>query len=336
MGLNILEAENEQQKHIIINAFIALLYKLYDPERKGIMGPRLERAVRNVMLTAMEERGNSLVEVLRLLTDPSFAKSKLAIIKDPLVKRYWTDELARTSSFHKSEVLGYFVSKFDRFVTEKTMRNIIGQSYSAFNFRQVMDEGKILLIDLAKGKIGEENSTFLGLIIVPRLLAGAMSRVDLPEAKRRDFYLYVDEFQNFATTDFAQILSEARKYRLNLIVANQFISQIIPEIRDAVFGNIGTLIAFRVGIDDATYLEHHFEPTFTKADLINNPVGNTYMRLLVKGAPTMPFSMGTDWGIIQKAERNERVAQTIKKLSRLRFGKDRVLVEAEIAQRAKL
>lgn len=335
-GLNILETETEEGKHLIINSFIALLYKLYDPNRTGILGPRLERAVRNVMLTAMSEKGNTLVEVLRLLIDPDFARSKLSLIKDPLVKQYWTKELAQTSDFHKSEVLGYFVSKFDRFVTERLMRNIIGQSRSSFNFREVMDKSKILLINLSKGKVGEENSNFLGLILVPRILAAAMSRTDLPEEKRKDFYLYVDEFQNFATPDFVQILSEARKYRLNLIVANQFIGQLPEEIKDAVFGNVGTTVCFRVGADDAEYLEKQFEPFFNKADLMSTPLGNNYARLLISGQPSTPFSMKTVWEEIQAIPRNKERAERIIALSREKYGRDVTEVEREIKTRAGL
>ncbi|OGY23263.1 MAG: hypothetical protein A2172_02060 [Candidatus Woykebacteria bacterium RBG_13_40_15] len=337
LGLNILEAKSEEQKNMIVNNFINLLYKLYDPKRTGIMGPRIERAIRNVMLTAMSEEGYTLVEVLRLLIDQNFVKKMLPKIDDPLVRRYWTDEIAQTSTFHKSEVMGYFVSKFDRFVTDKLLRNIVGQSKSAFDFREVMDSGKILLVDLSKGKIGEENSNFLGLVLVPRILVAAMGRVDVPEEQRRDFYLFVDEFQNFATPDFAQILSEARKYHLDLTVANQFIGQIQEEhIREAVFGNVGTLMAFRVGVDDATYLEHQFDPVFKKNDLINNPVGQAYTRLLVNGQPTQPFSMSTDWELMKAAPRNEEVANSIKELSRLRFGRDKAIVESEINERSGL
>lgn len=336
MGLNILDVATEEGQHLIINSFINLLYKLYDPQHTGIIGPQLERAVRNVMLTAMSEPDNTMIEVLRLLTDPEFAKEKIPLVKDPLVKRYWTDELAQTTEFHKSEKLGYFVSKFDRFVTEKIMRNIIGQGQSAFDFREVMDSGKILLINLSKGLIGEEDSNFLGLILVPRLLTAAMSRVDQPEAERRDFYLYVDEFQNFSTPDFAQILAEARKYRLSLVVANQYIAQIEEKIRDAVFGNVGSKVSFRVGADDAAYLEKQFEPTFNEADLLNLSVGETVTRILVNGQPTTAFSMKTDWPAIQALPRDQERAGMIKQLSRLRYGRDREIVEAEIKQRAKL
>lgn len=337
MGLNILEAKTEEQKHLIVNAFIALLYKMYDPGHTGIMGPRLERAIRNVMLTAMVEEGNSMVEVLRLLISPEFAKEKMALVKDPLVKRYWTEELAQTSDFHKSETLGYFVSKFDRFVTEKLMRNIIGQSYSAFDFREVMDQQKILLVNLSKGKIGEENSNFLGLILVPRILVAAMSRsVDTPEEERKDFFLYVDEFQNFATPDFATILSEARKFRLSLVVANQYIAQMDEHVKNAVFGNVGTTVAFRVGVHDADFLEHRFDPVFNKTDLMNIPVGSVYIQMLINGAPASPFSMAVDWEMITHTPKNKEVAEMIKQLSRLKYGRDKDVVEAEIKMRAKL
>ncbi|MFZ5845484.1 MAG: type IV secretory system conjugative DNA transfer family protein, partial [Patescibacteria group bacterium] len=269
MGLNMLEAYTEEQKHYVVTSIVGLMYKLYDPMKTGIIGPRFEHAIRNAMLTVMSEKGNTFVEVVRALTDSSFVQELLPKVQDPVIRRYWTDQIAQTADFHKSEVLDYIVSKFGRFVTNKLMRNIIGQSESSFDFRRVMDEGRILLINLAKGKIGEENSNFLGLILVPKILIAAMSRQEISEEKRRDFYLYVDEFQNFATPDFAQILSEARKYRLNLIVANQFIGQMEEEVKNAVFGNVGTLIAFRVGVTDANYLQHEFQPTFNEADLIN-------------------------------------------------------------------
>lgn len=333
MGLNILEAENEDQQHMIVNSFIALLYKLYDPNKQGIMGPQLERAVRNVLLTAMSETGNTMVEVMRLLTDPKFAEGMISKIKDPLVKRYWTDEMAQTSDFHKSEKMGYFVSKFDRFVTEKLMRNIIGQSKSAFNFKDIMQGRKILLVDLSKGKIGEENSNFLGLLLVPRILAAAMAR---GSGENPDFYLYVDEFQNFATDSFETILSEARKYRLNLTVANQFIAQLPDEIKNAVFGNVGTLAAFRVGPDDAEYLETQFDPTFKKEDLISNPVGQAYLKLLIKGSPSRPFSLVSDWPRMQASPRDKLLAQKIKDYSRQTYGRDAAEVEAEISKRAQL
>lgn len=338
MGLNMLEAQTEEQRHYIVSSIVGLMYKLYDPHQTGIIGPRFEHAIRNAMLTVMSEPSNTFVEVVRVLTDSGFVQELLPKVQDPIVRRYWTDQIAQTSDFHKSEVLDYIVSKFGRFVTNKLMRNIIGQSQSAFNFRQVMDEGKILLISLSKGRIGEENSNFLGLILVPKILVAAMSRQDLPEEQRRDFYLYVDEFQNFATPDFATILSEARKYRLNLIVANQFIGQMEEEVKNAVFGNVGTLIAFRVGVTDANYLQHEFQPVFTEADLINIERFNAYVKTIVRGGePVPPFSLDFTRDLSMEAKlENPKVAEMIRELSRLKFGKDMKMIEAEIAQRARL
>ena len=337
MGLNMLEAYTEDQKHFVCTAIIGLMYKLYDPQKTGIIGPRFEHAIRNAMLTVMVEPGASFVEVVRVLTDASFVQELLPKLTDPIIRRYWTDQIAQTSDFHKSEVLDYIVSKFGRFVTNKLMRNIIGQSKSAFDFRKVMDEGKILLINLAKGKLGEENSSFLGLILVPRILMAAMSRVDMPEEKRRDFFLYVDEFQNFATPDFAQILSEARKFRLNLCVANQFIGQMDEEVKNAVFGNVGTIITFRVGVTDANYLQHWFTPTFNESDLINVDVYNAYVNTIVGNKPMSPFSIDLRKDMAaQKKLENPKVAEAILSLSRLKYGRPLELVEAEISQRAKL
>ncbi|MCX6725981.1 MAG: type IV secretion system DNA-binding domain-containing protein [Candidatus Shapirobacteria bacterium] len=337
LGFNLLEAETEQQKHMVTSAIINLMYKLYDPYKTGIIGPRFEHAIRNAMLTVMSEPGSTFIEIVRCLTDTNFVEELLPKVKDPMVRRYWTDQIAQTSDFHKSEVLDYIVSKFGRFVTNMMMRNIIGQSKSAFDFRKVMDEGKILIINLAKGKIGEENSNFLGLLIVPQILAAAMSRANVPEDQRRDFYLYVDEFQNFATPDFAQILSEARKYHLNLTVANQFIGQMDDEIKNAVFGNIGTLMAFRVGVNDASYLQREFQPVFAEDDLLNIERFHLYVKTIVNNEPVPAFSMDVtkDMEAMKKVS-NPQVAQMIKELSRLKYGADRELVETAISQRSRL
>lgn len=337
MGLNLLEARTEDQKHFIATSVINMMYKLYDPYKTGIIGPRFEHAVRNAILTAFAQEGATFVEVVRILTDPSFVQELLPKVDDPVVRRYWTDQIAQTAEFHKSEVLDYIVSKFGRFVTNKMMRNIIGQSQSAFNFRNVMDESKILLINLSKGELGEENSNFLGLVLVPRILMAAMSRADVEEEKRRDFYLYVDEFQNFATPDFAQILSEARKYRLNLCVANQFIGQVDEEVKNAVFGNVGTLITFRVGVTDANYLAREFQPVFDEDDLLNIERFNVYMKTIVNNEPVPPFSVDLTKDIKRQKElENPRVSEIIKEMSRLKYGRDKALVEAEVTRRAKL
>lgn len=337
MGLNLLEAKNEEQKHFITSAIINLMYKLYDPQRTGIIGPRFEHAVRNAMLTIMCEPGATFVEIVRVLTDQKYVQELLPKVADPIVRRYWTDQIAQTSDFHKSEVLDYIVSKFGRFITNKTMRNIIGQSKSSFDFRDIMDTGKILLINLSKGKMGEENSSFLGLVLIPRILIAAMSRQEIPEAERRDFFLYVDEFQNFATPDFATILSEARKYHLSLTVANQFIGQMDEEVKNAVFGNVGSLISFRVGVTDASYIQREYQPTFGESDLINVERFHAYMKTIVDNEPVSPFSidMTKDFSEYKKGA-NEKLAQAIIQLSRLKYGKPKELVEAEINQRSHL
>ena len=337
MGLNLLDAKTEDEKHFAATSVINMMYKLFDPYKTGIVGPRFEHAVRNAMLTVMCEEGNTFVEVMRALTDSRFVQELLPKVDDPIVRRYWTDQIAQTADFHKSEVLDYITSKFGRFVTNRMVRNIIGQSQSSFSFRDVMDNGKILLIDLAKGEIGEENSNFLGLILVPRILMAAMSRQDTPEEERRDFFLYVDEFQNFATPDFAVILSEARKYRLNLCVANQFIGQVEEEVKNAVFGNVGTKISFRVGVTDANYLAHEYAPTFGEDDLLNVERYHAFVKTIVHNEPMPSFSMDTTKDIdAQRKSEDTRVAEIIREMSRLKYGRDVKLVEAEISRRARL
>lgn len=337
MGLNMMEADTEEQRHFVVGSIIGLMYKLYDPHRTGIIGPRFEHAIRNAMLTIMYKKGTTFIELVRILTDSKYVDEMLPLVKDPVVRRYWTDQIAQTSDFHKSEVLDYIVSKFGRFVTNKTMRNIIGQPQSSFSLRKAMDEQKIILCNLSKGILGEEDAKFLGLILVPKVLTAAMARQDMAMELRKDFYLYVDEFQNYATEDFAVILSEARKYRLNLIVANQFVSQIDEEVKNAVFGNVGTMVAFRVGVPDANFLQHEFSPTFNEGDLTNIEKYHVYIKTIVKNEPVPPFSMSLqkDMDAI-KARMNPKQAEMIKELSRLKYGKDKDVIEAEIQSRSNL
>ena len=335
IGMNMLEAQTEQEKHFVATYIVGLMYKLYDPHKTGIIGPRFEHAIRNAMLTVMSEPGNTFVEVVRVLTDARFVQELLPKVSDPVIRRYWTDQIAQTTDFHKSEVLDYIVSKFGRFVTNRTIRNIIGQSKSAFNLRDIMDNKKILVVNLSKGRIGEENSNFLGLVLVPKILVAAMSRQDVPEEQRPDFFLYVDEFQNFATETFADILAEARKFRLNLIVANQFIGQIEEEVKNAIFGNVGTLVSFRVGVTDANYLQHEFTPVFNETDLINVERFHAYAKTIVHNEPVPPFSLDTTRDL-SKVEKDPRISEMIKQLSRLRYGRDVNVVDAEIVHRARL
>ncbi len=337
MGMNIMEAETEDQMHFVAGSVINLMYKLYDPHRTGIIGPRFEHAIRNAMLTIMSRPGATFVELVRVLTDSKLVEEYLPYVKDPMVKRYWTDQMAQTSDFHKSEVLDYIVSKFGRFVTNKTMRNIIGQPQSAFDFREAMDQKKIVLCNLSKGILGEEDAKFLGLILVPKVLTAAMSRQNVPMDQRPDFFLYVDEFQNFATEDFAVILSEARKYRLSLIVANQYISQIDEDVKNAVFGNVGTMISFRIGVTDANFLQHEFVPVFNETDLSNIEKYHVYIKTIVNNEPVPPFSMSLEKDMdAQNARRNPKLAAMIKELSRLKYGVNKDQIEAEMKVRANL
>lgn len=331
MGLNIFEFKHEFQKEFLIQEMINILYKLYDPERVGIMGPRFEHWFRNAALTLMAyPKGGTFIEIPKLFIDKDFLEERLKYVTDPLVLDFWKKEMAQTSDFHKSEVLGWFIGKFGAFMTDRIMRGVLGQAKSAFDLRDIMDQGKILLVNLSKGKVGELNSYLLGMIFVTKVQAAAMSRVDTPEHLRRDFHLYVDEFQNFSTDSFATILSEARKYHLCLITANQYIAQLDEKVREAVFGNIGTLITFRVGPADAEFLEKEFLPVFTAHDLTNIDKFHAYIKLLIENKNSQPFSMVT---LKPNFPENPEIAEAIRNISRLKYGKDRKIVEESLFER---
>jgi hypothetical protein len=337
LGLNLLEVRNEQEMYFVASSIINLMYKLYDPHKTGMVGPRFEHAIRNAMLTVAVEPGATFVEVNRALTDQKYVQELLPKVTDPIVRRYWTDQIAQTNEFHKSETLDYISSKFGRFVTNKLIRNIIGQSKSTLDFRKAMDEGKIVFLKLSKGLLGEEDSNFLGLLLVPKVLSAALSRQDTPKEERRPFYFYVDECQNFATPDFAQILSEARKYGLGIVMANQFISQLDDQVKAAIMGNIGTLMTYRVGVEDASILQREYTPVFNETDLTNIGAQNVYVKTIIKGTPVPPFSMNV-WRDLkaERAQGSPEVARMIKDLSRLKYGRDANEVGEEIERRAKL
>jgi hypothetical protein len=331
LGLNLFEFTDPAQKDFLVQETINMLYKLYDPGHTGIIGPRYEHWYRNAALTLMADpNGATFIEIPKVFTDTEYLKRKFKYLKDPTVIDFWTKEMGQTSDYHKSEMLGWFVSKFGAFQNNEMMRNIIGQTKSSFNIREVMDKKKILIVNLSKGRIGELNSQLLGMIFVIKFQAAAMSRADVPENERTDFALYVDEFQNFSTDSFASILSEARKYRLNLIVANQFIGQLSNEIRDAVFGNIGTIVAHRMGPDDAEFMTKQFAPVFDASDLVNIPNYHAAMRLMIGGLPSQPFSI-TDSAPLGTP--NAELGLAIKQLSAAKYGHDKALVEADLVQR---
>lgn len=332
MGLNMLEFKVPEQKDFVVSEMIAIFQKLFPPE---IVGPMFEHNMRNVMLTLMEDTENpgTITEIPRMFTDTEYQNYKLTKVKDPVVRAFWEKEMAKTSDFHKSEMLGYLISKVGQFVENTMMRNIIGQQKSAFDCKEIMDKGKILLVNLSKGKTGEINSSLLGLIIVSKFQMAAMGRVDTPEEQRRDFYLYIDEFQNFTTDSIATILSEARKYRLCLVTANQYIAQLEEKIRDAMFGNVGTLLCFRIGAQDAEFVEKEFTPVFNQFDLVNIDRFNAYIKLMINQAPSRPFSMET---LPPQYGGTPKVAEAVRQLSRLKYGRDKEVVEKEIEGRAKL
>lgn len=331
LGLNLFEYDTPDQKDFLIQEAINMLYKLYDPQHTGIVGPRYEHWFRNAALTVMSNpEGGTFIDIPKVFTDKAYERQLKAHVTDQTVLDFWNKEMAQTSDYHKSEVLGWFVSKFGAFLSNEMMRNIIGQSKSAFNLRQIMDDGKILLVNLSKGRTGELNSMLLGMIFVMKFQAAAMSRANVPEDQRPDFSLYVDEFQSFSTDSFANILSEARKYHLNLIVANQFTTQLSDEIRDAVFGNIGTVISYRVGTNDAEFLAKQFAPVFDTDDLQRIPNYNSVVRMLIGGIPAQPFSMA---GMPPLGTPNSKLAEALKQLSAAKFGRPKGEVEKEIFAR---
>jgi hypothetical protein len=331
LGLNLFEFDTPDQKDFLIQEAINMLYKLYDPQHQGIIGPRYEHWFRNAALTVMANpEGGTFIDIPKVFTDKQYERQLKEHVTDQTVLDFWNKEMAQTSDYHKSEVLGWFVSKFGAFLSNEMMRNIIGQSKSSFNLRQVMDDGKILLVNLSKGRTGELNSKLLGMIFVMKFQAAAMSRANTDESKRRDFSLYVDEFQNFSTDSFATILSEARKYHLSLIVANQFTTQLTEEIRDAVFGNIGSIVSFRVGTNDAEFLAKQFSPIFDIDDLQRIPNYNAVVRMLIGGIPAQPFSMAT---VPPLGQPNQKLAEALKQLSAAKYGRPKAKIDADIFAR---
>lgn len=337
VGMNMLEVRTEEQKDFATQEMISIFYKMVtDP---SMIGPMFEHNMRNVMLTLMSdmEMPGTIAEIPRMFTDDAFVESWKKKLKDPVVMAFWEKEMAKTSDFHKSEMLGYLISKVGRFTENAMIRNIIGQSKSGFNFREVMDQKKILLVNLAKGLVGEINANLLGMIIVSKLQMAALERASLPEEQRHDFYLYIDEFQNFITDSIATILSEARKYRLELIIAHQYMKQLEDNkgkstVRDAVLGNAGTIVSFRIGIEDAEILQKEFAPVFSAYDLINVEQYTAYVKLLIDNTAAKPFNMMT----YPPEPGNKELAAAIKELSRLKYGRPRDIVEAEILDRSQL
>ena len=331
IGMNMFEFQTPDQKDFIVQEGINMLYSLYDPGHTGIFGPRGEHMFRNAALLLMSDpNGASFIDIPRVFIDPEFVKAKLQYVTDRQVYDYWTKEFPATQKSNDSgEVTTWFVSKWGPFISNTMMKNVLGQTKSGFNIRDIMDSNKILLVNLSKGKMGELNSKLLGMIFVMKFQAAAMSRVDLPEDERKDFCLFVDEFQNFSTDSFESILSEARKFRLNLIVANQFMTQLTDKIREGVLGNVGTIIAGRLGVTDAELIEKVFAPTFNAEDLHKTPNYHAIATVMMYGMPSTPFTM--TWPVLGKE--NPEVLASLKTYSAAKYGRPRAEVSAEIDRR---
>ncbi len=326
-GLNLLEAKSEAEKDFLVSQVIEIFYKLFDPERTGIIGPQFEHWLRSAALTLMAgPEGGSLIEIPKLFVDKNFELRKRKYLKDPMVLEFWTRQMASTSDFHKSEMLNYFTSKFGHFMNNRQMRNILGQHASTFNFDQILDQEKILLIDLSKGKIGDMNAQILGLILIAKLQAAILKRAALPAGRRYPFYLYVDEFHNLVTDTFAGMLAESRKYGLAVHLTNQYFAQLPEKIRNAVLGNVGTLLAFEIGTEDAEIFSREFYPV-TKEDFLGLQRHNFFIKLMIDGKTSEPFS-GMSLPPYPATKRD--LTGEIKTLARLAYSNPHLLVDEQI------
>ena len=332
IGLNMLEYDPRfpEQKTFIVNEMINILDKLYDLRQTG--GPMFEQYARNALMLLMDDPNEiyTLMEIPKVLADDNFRKRLLSKCKNFLVKEFWEKQAEQAGGEGAlRNMVPYITSKFDNFISNDYMRPIIGQTKSTFNFREIIDSKKVFLVNLSKGRLGELNSSLLGLIITSKLSLAAFSRVDIPESERNDFYLYMDEFQNFATNTISTILSEARKYRLSLIISHQFIAQLPEGIRDAVFGNVGTIASFRVGAEDAKFLEKEFEPIFNSQDLMNIDNFNFYIKMMIDGQTSKPFNIKT----YPPKKGDYELAKDIKEYYSLTYARSRYIIDEEIRRR---
>ena len=334
MALNMLEYDRRfpEQKTFVVNEMLSIFNKLFDMKTAG--GPMFEQYFRNAVLLVMEDpaSGNTLLDVSRVLSNKAYRELKISKCKNPIVIQFWK-EVAEKAGGEASlaNIVPYITSKFDVFLSNDIMRPIIAQEESSINFREIMDKKKILLVNLSKGRLGDINANLIGLILVGKILMAALSRVDSLGQNLPPFYLYIDEFQNVTTNSISTILSEARKYKLSLAVAHQFIAQLEEGIRDSVFGNVGSIAAFRVGAEDAEYLEKQFAPVFTAKDIMSIDNRNAYLKMLANGSPVKPFNIET----LAPPQGNKSIVEGIKQLSYLSHGRERTLVEAEILEKYK-
>ena len=333
LGLNLLEAKTESERDFLVSELIEIFYKLFDPEKTGIIGPQFEHWLRNGALTLMADpAGASLIEIPKLFVDKKFELKKRSFVKDPIVQQFWSGQMNKTSDFHRSEMLNYFNSKFGHFLNNTICRNIIGQTKNSLRLEEILAGEKILLVNLSKGKIGDLNAHLLGLIIISKLQAAVLQRSSLEPKDRLPFYLYVDEFQNLATDTFTGMLSESRKYGLGVHLTNQYFAQLPKKIQSAILGNCGTLLSFQVGQEDAETLEREFYP-FEKTDLANLSKHNFYIKLMSRGQTTPSFS-GKSLPPLQSIKTAN--PGNLITLNRLRYGSPRLLVEQKIQSRISL
>ena len=324
MGFNIFEVRDENQKHLVAAGLMAVFKKIWE----GVWSSRMEYILLNTVLALLDAPGSTLLGINRLLSDEDYRKRVVSLIQDPIVKTFWVKEFAAFSDKYRTEAVAPVQNKVGQFLSASIIRNIVAQVKSTINLREIMDNRKILILNLSKGLIGEENSRLLGAMIITRLQLAAMERVDMAEKDRQDFYLYVDEFQNFATESFAAILSEARKYRLSLTMAHQYIEQLDDTVKAAVFGNVGTIIAMRVGSPDAAELVKEFTPRFTEEDLVGLSKYEIYLKLMIDGAASEPFSANTLPPIAKRTNSSEKVI----KVSRERHSTRRDKIEEKVVR----
>jgi CxxC-x17-CxxC domain-containing protein len=324
IAFNVMESVDPKQRHLVASGLVGVFKKIWADS----WGPRLEYILRNAILALLEYPGSTLLGVTRMLVDKSYLRRIVEKITDPVVRSFWVDEFPKWNERVLQEVISPIQNKVGQFLSSSLIRNIVGQTKSAFDVREVMDDQKILIMNLSKGRIGEDNSALIGAMMITKIQLAAMGRVDVPEEERKDFYLYVDEFQNFATESFANILSEARKYRLNLVLANQYVAQIDERVRDAIFGNAGTLISFRVGATDAELLEKEYEPVFMMNDIVNLQKYNIYLKLMIDGIAGNAFSAVTLAPIDIELTKNN--AEKVIRVSRERYATSCEEVEDKI------
>lgn len=325
IAFNVLEKVNYSQRHLVASGLMGVFTKIW----ANVWSARMEYILNNTILALLEVPGNTLLGITRMLIDEDFRNKIIKQVKDPMVKTFWEKEFASYKDRYRTEAIAPIQNKVGQFLSSSIIRNIVGQTKSTINLRKIMDEGKILILNLSKGRIGEDASALLGAMMITKLQIAAMSRVDIPEDERKDFYLYVDEFQNFSTESFADILSEARKYRLNLILAHQYMAQLDENVKNAVLGNVGTVVAFRIGAEDAEVLIKEFQPHLEVIDFINLPKYHIYLRLLIDGITSKPFSAITLPPLYPKFNYPENREKIIK-VSKERYATEKSKIEEKL------